>query len=179
MIRIGVFCGASPKASPAHLAIARQTGEAIARRGFGVVYGGASSGLMGELARAALAAGASVTGVLPHTLVERELAQPGLSDLLRVVSMSERKIVMTAFADGFLALPGGLGTLDELFEVATLSQVGHHAKPVCVVDAGGFFGHLRAFLEHATAEGLVQPDHARIVRWAPTPDAALDALGLS
>jgi uncharacterized protein (TIGR00730 family) len=178
MIRVGVFCGASPTAAPAYLEVAEATGAAIARRGFGMVYGGARSGLMGACARAALAGGAPVVGVLPEALAAREVAQPGLTDLIKVVSMTERKVVMTAFADAFLVLPGGLGTLDEMFEVATLAQVGMHQKPLCAVDAGGFFTHLRAFLAHATSEGLVQAPHAALVRWAATPEEALDRLEL-
>ncbi len=178
MKRVCVFCGASASARADHLALAERAGRAIAERGWGMVYGGASGGLMGAAARAALAAGGEVVGVLPETLVARELAQPGLTDLLKVVSMTERKVIMTAFADGFVALPGGLGTLDELFEVATLAQVGMHAKPIVVVDAGGFYGHLRAFLEHAQREGLVQPQHAAMIRWAATPEEALDRLEL-
>ena len=178
MIRIGVFCGASTSARPEHLELAAATGEAIARRGFGVVYGGATTGLMGACARAALGGGAPVIGVLPEALAAREIAQPGLTDLLKVVSMTERKVVMTAFADGFVVLPGGLGTLDELFEVVTLSQVGMHTKPLCVIDAGGFFTHLRAFLDRAAADGLLQPAHAALVRWAATPEEALDRLEL-
>ena len=157
MIRIGVFCGASSTAKAEYLAAADAAGAAIARRGWGMVYGGARSGLMGACAQAALAGGAPVIGVLPEALAAREVAQPGLTDLVKVVSMTERKVVMTAFADGFVVLPGGLGTLDEMFEVATLAQVGMHQKPLCVVDTGGFFAHLRSFLAHAASEGLVQP----------------------
>lgn len=179
MIRVAVFCGASPTARPEHLALAEATGAAIARRGLGVVYGGASCGLMGACARAALAGGAPVLGVLPEALAARELALPGLTDLVKVVSMSERKVVMTAFADAFLVLPGGLGTLDELFEVVTLAQVGMHTKPLVVIDAAGYFEHLRLFLDRAASEGLLQPAHGALVRWASTPDEALDRLGLA
>ncbi len=178
MIRVGVFCGASPTAKPEHLEAAEATGTAIARRGWGMVYGGARSGLMGACARAALAGGAPVVGVLPEALAAREIAQPGLTDLIKVVSMTERKVVMTAFADGFVVLPGGLGTLDEMFEVATLAQVGMHTKPLCVIDTGGFYAKLRGFLEHAASEGLVQAPHVALVRWAATADEALDRLGL-
>jgi hypothetical protein len=178
VIRVAVFCGASAPARPEFLELAAETGTSLARRGWGMVYGGASGGLMGAAARAALAGGGEVVGVLPETLVARELAQPGLTSLLQVVSMTERKVVMTAFADGFLVLPGGLGTLDELFEVATLAQVGAHRKPMVVVDAAGYFHHLRAFLAHATSEGLVQPEHGALIRWAATPEEALDALEL-
>jgi hypothetical protein len=176
MKRIGVFCGASATAKPSFLAAAEATGLAIAKRGLGMVYGGASSGLMGVCARAALSGGASVVGVLPEALAARELAQPGLTDLVKVVSMTERKVVMTAFADAFIVLPGGLGTLDEMFEVATLAQVGMHTKPLCVVDVDGFFEHLRGFLARAAEDGVLQPAHLALVCWAATPEEALDRL---
>jgi len=175
-----VFCGGSTSAKPEHVALAERLGTAIAARGWGMVYGGANSGLMGASARATLAAGGQVIGVLPDTLISRELALPGLTKMIRTASMTERKVVMTALSDAFVVLPGGYGTLDEMFEMVTYAQLGIHDKPLVCIDGGsGFFTHLRAFIERAATDGVVRPGHVELVRWASTPDEGLDALGLS
>ncbi len=179
MKNICIFCGGSANADPHHVALADRMGTAIAGRGWGVVYGGANSGLMGASARAALAAGGQVIGVLPDTLISREVALPGLSKMIRTASMTERKVVMTALSDGFVVLPGGFGTLDEMFEIITLSQLSIHDKPLVCVDGGsGFFEHLRSFFARAAQDGVIRPEHTALIRWASTPDEALDALRL-
>ena len=154
--RLCVFCGSSPGTRPEYLAAARALGRVLADRGVGLVYGGASVGLMGAVADAALAAGGHVAGVIPRALVEREIAHPGLSELHVVRTMHERKAVMSDLSDGFVALPGGIGTLEELFEVWTWAQLGVHGKPCALLDVEGFYAPLLAFLDHARAEGFVR-----------------------
>ena len=167
-----VFCGASPGTDPRHVALARAVGTGLAERGIGLVYGGGRVGLMGAVADAALAAGGTVTGIIPSSLVERELAHPGLTTLLVVETLHERKAQMAQRADGFIALPGGLGTLEELAEVASWGQLGLYAKPIGLLGDGGYWAGLLAWLEHAVAEGFLRPDHAAFL----TADADLDAL---
>jgi uncharacterized protein (TIGR00730 family) len=154
-MRAAVFCGSS-LGCPAHFAAAAADfGRSLARAGVGIVYGGASVGLMGVLADAALAAGGEVIGVIPGGLFAAEVPHPGLSRLDVVSSMHERKAVMASLADGFAALPGGLGTLDELFEILTWRQIGLHVKPVALVDVGGFWDPLASLLDELTAAGFV------------------------
>jgi len=162
MDRICVFCGASPGRSTAYLELARSVGAGLAQRGIGVVYGGGRVGLMGALADSALAAGGEVVGVIPRRLVDRELAHPGLTDLHVVGSLHERKARMAELADGFIALPGGLGTLEELAEVASWAQLDLHTKPIGLL-GGSYWEPLLGWLEHAVAEGFVAPDHARLI----------------
>jgi uncharacterized protein (TIGR00730 family) len=152
-----VFCGASIGRDPAYAAAASLVGETLARRGIHLVYGGSRVGLMGAVADAALAAGGQVTGVIPSTLVEREVAHTGLSDLRVVATLHERKALMAELSDAFIALPGGLGTLEELAEVLSWAQLGLHAKPIAALDVDGYFDGLAGFLDHATAEGFVAP----------------------
>jgi uncharacterized protein (TIGR00730 family) len=171
---ICVFCGASAGTSPAYLAAARAVGAAIAGRGIEVVYGGGRVGLMGAVADAALAAGGRVTGVIPATLVERELAHPGLSDLRIVTTLHERKALMAELSDAFLALPGGLGTLEELAEVLSWAQLGLHAKPIAALDVDGYFDGLAGFLDHATAEGFIDPDQRGLLAIETDLDALLE-----
>src|SRR5829696_1554658 len=159
MRRLCVFCGSSPGADPAYAAATAELGEALARAGIGLVYGGASVGLMGIVADAAAAAGGEVVGVIPQALVDREIAHPGLTELHVVGSMHERKAMMADLADGFIALPGGMGTLEELFEVYTWAQLGLHSKPLGVLDVRGYFAQLAAFLDHAVAERFVTAEH--------------------
>ncbi len=160
MIRsICVFCGASTGRDPRYEAAAAATGELLARRGIRIVYGGGRRGLMGALADAALAAGGEVIGVIPRGLVERELAHTGLARLDIVDTLHERKAQMAALADAFIALPGGLGTLEELAEVLSWAQLDLHAKPIGLLDVGGYFGALEAFLDHAVGEGFVAERH--------------------
>ena len=154
-MRAAVFCGSS-MGSPDHFATAAADfGRGLARAGVGIVYGGASVGLMGVLADAALAEGGEVIGVIPGGLFAAEIPHPGLSRLDVVSSMHERKAVMASLADGFAALPGGLGTLDELFEILTWRQIGLHAKPVALIDVAGFWDPLASLLDGLTAAGFV------------------------
>jgi uncharacterized protein (TIGR00730 family) len=176
MRRICLFCGSSDGARPEYLAAARGFGRLLAGRGIGLVYGGASVGLMGAAADAALAAGGEVVGVMPHGLVAREIAHPGLTRLHAVTTMHERKAVMAELSDGFVALPGGPGTLEELFEVWTWAQLGVHAKPCALLDVAGYWAPLLAFLEHARAEGFVRPAHLAALLVERDPAALLDRL---
>jgi uncharacterized protein (TIGR00730 family) len=153
--RICVFAGSSRGGRPEYAAAARRLGAAMAERGIGLVYGGGSVGLMGELADALLAASGEVIGIIPRALAAREIAHGRLADLRLVETMHERKAQMAALADAFIALPGGLGTFDELFEILTWAQLGLHNKPVGLVDAGGYYAPLLALVAHAIAEGFV------------------------
>lgn len=154
-----VFCGAAAGDRPAYADAARALARLAAQRDCTLVYGGGSIGIMGVLADAALAAGARVIGVLPEHLSRREVAHTGLTELHIVASMHERKALMAARADAFIALPGGLGTLEELFEVLTWSQLGLHRKPCALLNVDGYFDPLIAFLDGAVARGFVQPRH--------------------
>ena len=171
-----VFCGSSTPPDPLYSAAARELGSLIARRGLGLVYGGGSVGLMGSVADAALAAGGQVTGVIPAGLFGREVGHESLTTLHQVGSMHERKQLMYDLADGFIALPGGLGTLEELAEVTTWSQLGLHAKPVVLLDVGGFWDHLVAQLDHMVRVGLLKPSNRALVQRARDPESALAAL---
>lgn len=162
--RISVFCGSSSGTRSSYAAAARSLGEELARRGLGLVFGGASVGLMGELARASLKMGGEVIGVMPRGLVEREVALTELSDLRVVGSMHERKALMSELSEGFIALPGGLGTLEELFEVLTWAQLGIHRKPCGLLDADGYFDPLLAFLDRAVEEGFLHPASRALVQ---------------
>jgi len=171
-----VFCGASSGRSPAYADAARAFGAAAAARGVGVVYGGGRVGLMGALADGALGAGGEVIGVIPQLLVDRELAHGGLSELHVVDSLHERKALMAELADGFAALPGGFGTLDELLEQLTWSQLGLHAKPVGLLDVDGFWRPLIALARHATDEGFVREADLAAIAVAEAPTALLERL---
>ena len=160
---ICVFCGANRGANPRYAAAAAVTGERLANLGIQLVYGGSRGGLMGALADAALAAGGRVVGVIPRGLVDRELAHPDLSELLIVDTLHERKAKMAELADAFIALPGGLGTLEELAEVLSWAQLDLHTKPIGLLDVGGYFAGLEAFLDHAVAEGFVAERHRRLL----------------
>jgi uncharacterized protein (TIGR00730 family) len=161
--RICVFCGSSAGVRPAYARGARSMGELLARRGIEIVYGGGASGLMGELADAALDAGGTVIGVIPHALVSLEAAHDRLSDLRVVRTMHERKALMAELSDAFVALPGGLGTLEELFEVLTWAQLGLHPKACGLLDIEGYFGPLLTCLDHAVVEGFVRPENRALV----------------
>jgi uncharacterized protein (TIGR00730 family) len=160
---ICVFCGASTGHDPRYVAAAAATGERLARRGIRLVYGGGRLGLMGAVADAALAAGGQVVGVIPRGLVDRELAHPGLTELRIVDTLHERKAVMADLADAFLALPGGLGTLEELAEVLSWAQLELHLKPIGLLDVGGYFGALEAFLDRAVGEGFLAARNRRLL----------------
>jgi uncharacterized protein (TIGR00730 family) len=156
--RVCVYCGSAPGNRPAFAVAAAAMGQLLAREGIGVVYGGASVGLMGIVADAALAAGGEVIGVLPEKLFEREVAHAGLSELHTVASMHERKALMSELSDAFIALPGGYGTIEEVVEAVTWTQLGIHAKPVALLDVDGYYEHLVAFLDRAVVDGLLRPD---------------------
>lgn len=154
-----VFCGSAPGGRPEYIGLARELGAALAGAGIRVVYGGASIGLMGAVADAALDAGGEVVGVIPQALVDREVAHTGLSQLHAVATMHDRKALMAELSGAFIALPGGMGTLEELFEVVTWSQLGLHDKPTALLDVLDYWGGLVAFLQHAEAEGFVRSGH--------------------
>ena len=156
MKRLCVFCGANAGRDPVYRAAAQALGALLAREGVGLVYGGASIGLMGAVADAARAAGGEVIGVIPRALMKREIAHAGLADLRVVGSMHERKALMAELADGFIALPGGVGTLEELFEVWTWVHLGLHHKPCALLDVAGFYSGLARFLDHVEAEGFLR-----------------------
>ena len=171
-----VFSGSRPGARPSYVETAAALGREVAARGLRLVYGGASVGLMGAVADAALAAGGEVVGVIPQHLVDREVAHTGLTDLRVTGSMHERKALMADLADGFVALPGGLGTLEELAEILTWSQLGLQSKPCGLLDVEGFFDPLLAFLDHTVAERFVTAEHRALVLAADRPDVLLDRL---
>ena len=154
--RVCVYCASNDGARPDYVAAARSLGAMLATRGQALVYGGGRVGLMGAMADAALAAGGEVIGVMPHALVQREVAHRGLTALRVVDSMHERKSLMSELADGFIALPGGLGTLEEFFETWTWAQLGVHRKPVGLLDVAGYWQLLVKMLEHAEAEGFLR-----------------------
>jgi len=162
-LRLCVFCGSSTGLDPAFASAARTLATELAARGIDVVYGGGNVGLMGIVADAALAAGGRVIGVIPHALVTRELAHQGLSEIHVVDSMHERKALMSSLSDGFIALPGGFGTLEEFCEAVTWTQLGVHAKPCGLLNVAGFYDGLLAFLEHALDEEFLRPTHREIV----------------
>lgn len=174
IVRICVFCGSSTGSGDGYLAAARQLGRDLARRGVGVVYGGARVGVMGAVADAALAEGGEVIGVIPGHLVDREVAHTGLTELRVVADMHQRKALMAELADGFLVLPGGAGTLEETFEVWTWAQLGLHGKPIGLVDVDGYYQPLLAFVDHMVAAGFLHPDYARILGHHPDPMVLLD-----
>jgi len=176
MKRVCVFCGSSPGANPTYLATARALGRELAVRGLGLVYGGASVGLMGAVADGALAAGGEAVGVIPGALEAKELAHAGLSRLEVVASMHERKARMAELADGFLALPGGMGTLEELAEILTWAQLGLHRKPCALLDAAGYWRPLIAFFDHAVLERFLRPEHRAMLLVGAEPGPLLDVM---
>ena len=161
--RICVFCGSSPGARPAYGEAAEEVGRLLVAEGIGLVYGGGKVGLMGRLADAVLAEGGEAIGVMPEALVAKEIGHPGLEDLRVVDSMHERKALMAELADGFVALPGGLGTVEELFEVYTWAQLGLHRKPCALLDVAGYYQHVASFLDHAVRERFVREDHREML----------------
>ncbi|MCR6628949.1 MAG: TIGR00730 family Rossman fold protein [Magnetospirillum sp.] len=170
MRRVCVFCGSSHGTRPAYTQAARATGRLIAERGLGLVYGGGHVGLMGEIADAARDAGGEVIGVIPEALMRMEVGHPNLSALHVVGTMHERKALMAELSDAFIALPGGIGTLEELFEVWTWGQLGLHPKPLGFLDVAGYYGHLHTFLDHSVTEGFLKKRHRAMV--AVESDAA-------
>jgi uncharacterized protein (TIGR00730 family) len=159
MHSVCVFCGSSAGNRPDYLATARETGALLARRQLTIVYGGGRVGLMGALADAALAEGGRVIGVMPQMLVDQEVGHAGLSELHVVATLSERKVRMNEIADAFLALPGGIGTMDELFEAWTWTQLSLQRKPCALLNQGGYYDALIGFIDHAVGEGFLKPRH--------------------
>lgn len=163
MKRICVFCGSSAGARPEYARAAESLGRTLAARGLGLVYGGSSVGLMHRMATAALAAGGEVTGVIPEVLVDKEVAFTELSDLRVVGSMHERKALMAELADGFITMPGGFGTIDELVEMLTWAQLGIHDKPSGLLNVGGYFDSLMAFFDRSVEDRFLQPEHRKML----------------
>ncbi|MBN2005869.1 MAG: TIGR00730 family Rossman fold protein [Anaerolineae bacterium] len=174
MKRICVFCGSSGGGDPAYLHAAVALGSALAERELALVYGGASVGMMGALAAAVLRAGGDVTGVIPRDLADKEVALTSLADLRVVDSMHARKALMAELADGFVAMPGGFGTFEEFFEVLTWAQLGLHHKPCGLLNIGGYYDRLVAFLDHTVEQHFVLPAHRSMLIIEEDPDALLD-----
>ena len=176
MMRICVFCGSSDGDDPVYAERAIALAQSLVARGFGVVYGGGHTGLMGTVADAALAAGGEVIGIIPEALAAREVAHRHLTELHVVGSMHERKAMFAALSDAFIALPGGFGTLEEIFEVVTWRQLGYHEKPCAILNVKGYYDPLIAFCDTAAAHGFVKgPDRAALVS-GPEIEPLLDAL---
>lgn len=174
--RLCVFSGSSPGARPAYASAADRFGRLLAKNGIGLVYGGASIGLMGSVADAVLDEGGDVIGVIPRALVTKEVVHEGLSDLRVVDSMHERKALMADLADGFVALPGGLGTLEELCEILTWAQLGIHRKAVGLLDVEGYFQPLLRFLDHIVYERFMRPEHRAMVLVEEEPEQLLETV---
>jgi uncharacterized protein (TIGR00730 family) len=171
-----IYAGSLVGARPEYRAGAEHLARVLARQGIGIVYGGGRAGLMGAIADAARAEGGRVTGVIPRQLVEREIAHEGLDDLRVVSSMHERKALMAELADAFVAVPGGIGTLEELIEVYTWAQLGMHAKPVALLDVAGYYHGLIEFFDHATAEGFLRSKTRSMLLVEPDPERLLEQL---
>ncbi len=176
-ISICVYCGSRPGELPAHADAARAVGHEIGRRGWRLVYGGGRAGLMGVVADAALAAGAAVVGVIPHSLMERELGHQTLTELHVVDTMHQRKTMMAERSDAFLALPGGIGTFEELFEVWTWRQLGYHDKPIGLLNVAGYYDALLGFLRHSETQGFMSAAQNTLLQIDTDPLALLERLG--
>ena len=174
--RLAVYCGSAAPADPRYVALAREVGEALAKRGIGVVYGGGRLGMMGAVASGALDAGGDVIGVIPEAMIGAELANRACTELKIVATMHERKQAFTDLSDGFLTLPGGVGTMDELWEAVSWAQLGYHTKPVGLLNAFGFYDGLLAFNRHMIEVGFVRAAHASILVADSELDPLLDKL---
>jgi uncharacterized protein (TIGR00730 family) len=174
--RVCVYAGSAPGAQPAYVRAASELAAALVRRGSGVVYGGGSLGLMGALADGMLAAGGEIIGVIPRFLDEREIGHSGLSELHVTENMHDRKMLMAELCDAFVVLPGGIGTLEEVVEMLSWSQLGLHRKPIGLLDTDGFWAPLVDLLDHMTTEQFVGVDHRRLLIADPDPQALLDAM---
>jgi uncharacterized protein (TIGR00730 family) len=174
--RLAVYCGSAPGSRPEFAEATRATAAAMVERGVDLVYGGGRLGLMGLIADNVLACGGKVFGVIPRALVNLEVAHDGITELHTVDTMHERKAKMTDLADAFLALPGGIGTLDELFEAWSWNALGYHAKPFCLLNVDGFWDGMIAFIDHATTSGFLSAQRRGQLLVAATPDEALDLL---
>lgn len=173
MKRIAVYCGSATPADPRYIELARDVGRTLAARGIGIVYGGGRLGLMGALASAGLEAGGEVIGVIPEAMISREIANQECSELIVVKTMHERKARFTELSDGFVTLPGGVGTMDELWEAVSWAQLGYHAKPVGLLNAFGFFDQLIAFNRHMGETGFIRAAHQGIIIAEPELDLLL------
>jgi len=171
-----VYCGSRSGVQPDYLALASKLGQAIGRRGWQLVYGGGRVGLMGAVADAALAAGARVVGVIPQSLMRLEVGHPGLSELHVVQTMHERKQMMAERAHAFVALPGGIGTFEELFEVWTWRHLGYHQQPIGLLDAAGYYTHLITFLQHTRQQGFVNDEQLGMLQIGQDVETLLDTL---
>lgn len=176
MKSIAVYCGASLGAKALYAQAARDMGRALVEHNIGLVYGGGNVGLMGVIADEVLRLGGEVSGVIPRALLEREVGHTGLTRMFVVKNMHERKAMMSDLSDGFIAMPGGMGTLEELFEMLTWSQLGIHDKPVGVFNVNGFYDGLAAFIGHVQGEGFVRPHHAALMMVESEPDALIRRL---
>lgn len=176
MHNICVFCGSSPGFDDAYAQAATVLGETLVRNGLGLVFGGGQVGLMGKVADAVMAAGGRAVGVIPRALAVRELMHTGLTKLHVVESMHERKALMAALSDGFIALPGGLGTFEEFFEVLTWAQLGLHQKPCALLDVRGYYSPLVAFVDHSCLEGFVRAEHRDMFLVDEDPQSLLDRM---
>src|SRR5215213_396591 len=176
MNRICVFCGTNPGSRPEYGAAARRLGTVLAEQNIELVYGGASVGIMGELADAVHEHGGHVTGIIPQQLVQKEAAHTGIANLIVVASMHQRKSQMADMSDGFIALPGGIGTLEGFFEILTWAQLGIHAKPSGILNVEGYFDALTTFLDHAVKEGFLTPSHRGTIMVESDPRKLLERM---
>lgn len=174
--KICVYCGSNPGNSSEFLESARQLAQQLVQRKISLVYGGASVGIMGEIADTVMDNGGEVIGVIPQALVDKEVSHPGLTELKVVSSMHERKQVMADLSQGFIALPGGLGTLEEIFEVLTWAQLGFHQKPCALLNVRGYYDHLTQFLDHAVAQGFIADTHRKMLLVEQDPQHLLDIM---
>lgn len=176
MKRICVYCGSSMGKRPEYADAAKALGEALVERNIGLVYGGASVGIMGLTADTVLSLGGEVIGVIPQAIADKEIAHTGLTELKVVANMHERKAMMAEYSDGFIVLPGGMGTLEELFEVLTWGQLGFHKKPCGILNVDGYYDQLIAFLEHSVDQGYLKSNHLDMLQKATEPTVLLDLL---
>ena len=176
MKRICVYCGSKPGSRPEYLESAKNLGHALLARNIGLVYGGASVGLMGKIAAAMIENGGETIGVIPQSLFDNEIVHPGLTELITVENMHQRKETMASLADGFIALPGGFGTLEEVFEAITWSQLKIHIKPIGLLNVCGYYDPLSAFIDHAVAQEFIKPKHQSLYTIHDDPDNLLDEM---
>mgnify|MGYP003611171085 CR=1 FL=1 len=176
MKRLAVYCGSATPADPRYMALADEVGRTLARRGIGVVYGGGRLGLMGAVASGALAEGGEVIGVIPKALCNAEVANHDCTELVVVEDMHERKAAFTRLSDGFVTIPGGVGTMDELWEAVSWAQLGYHAKPVGLLNAFGYYDQLVGFIHHMAETGFVRPAHRGLILAERELDLLLDRM---
>ncbi len=176
MKRLAVYCGSATPSDPLYMETGRAVGRSLAERGIGVVYGGGRLGLMGAVADGALAAGGEVIGIIPQALVDAEVAHRGLTELHVVDGMHDRKRAFTDLSDGFVTIPGGTGTMDELWEALSWAQLGYHADPVGLLNIAGYYDHLIAFWEKMGEVGFLRPQHRDLLIVADTMDALLERM---